>query len=174
MSNDLMPGESLVMKERQHWVVMIKPLLLLIALVILVSLLDVFQTIPNDYRILATLAAVALLGVWLIVVWIRWNSRSFTITDRRVILDTGVVSRASKVIALDRVQDIATNQSLLGRVFGYGRIEIDSAGAAGAAGAEVLNALPQPQRFRDEVFGRAEKLRAAGASEPAQAAPPSV
>ena len=114
MSNELMPGEALVMKERQHWVVMIKPLLLPIALVILVSLLDVFQTIPSDYRILATLAAVALLGVWLIVVWIRWNSRSFTITDRRVILDTGVVSRVSKVIALDRVQDIATNQSLLG------------------------------------------------------------
>ena len=171
MSNDLMPGESLVMKERQHWVVMIKPLLLPIALVILVSLLDVFQTIPSDYRILATLAAVALLGVWLIVVWIRWNSRSFTITDRRVILDTGVVSRASKVIALDRVQDIATNQSLLGRMLGYGRIEIDS---AGAAGAEVLSALPHPQRFRDEVFSRAEKLRGTGASEPTAAAPPSV
>jgi uncharacterized membrane protein YdbT with pleckstrin-like domain len=171
MSNELMPGEALVMKERQHWVVMIKPLLLPIALVILVGLLDAFQAIPSDYRIVATLAAVAVLGLWLIVVWIRWNSRSFTITDRRVILDTGVVSRASKVIALDRVQDIATNQSLLGRMLGYGRIEIDS---AGAAGAEVLSALPHPQRFRDEVFSRAEKLRGTGASEPTAAAPPSV
>jgi membrane protein YdbS with pleckstrin-like domain len=154
MSNELMPGEALVMKEHQHWVVMIKPLLLPIALVILVGLLDVFQTIPSDYRILATLAAVALLGVWLIVVWIRWNSRSFTITDRRVILDTGVFSRASKVIALDRVQDI------------------DS---AGAAGAEVLSALPRPQRFRDEVFSRAEKLRTVGSGgESPAAAPPSV
>ena len=169
MSNELMPGESLVLKEHQHWVVMIKPLLLPIALVILVSLLDVFQTIPSDYRILATLAAVALLGVWLIVVWIRWNSRSFTITDRRVILDTGVVSRASKVIALDRVQDISTNQSLLGRMLGYGRIEIDS---AGAAGAEVLSALPNPQHFRDEVFSRAEKLRTVGAGGESPAAPP--
>jgi uncharacterized membrane protein YdbT with pleckstrin-like domain len=171
MSNQLMPGESLVMKERQHWVVMVKPLLLPIAIVVLVGLLDVFQAIPSDYRILATLAAVALVGLWLIVVWVRWNSRSFTITDRRVILDTGVISRASKVIALDRVQDIATNQSLLGRMLGYGRIEIDS---AGAAGAEVLSALPHPQRFRDEVFGRAEKLRTEGASEHAPAAPPSV
>jgi len=132
MSNELMPGEALVMKERQHWVVMIKPLLLPIALVILGRLLGAF---------------------------------------RRVILDTGVVSRASKVIALDRVQDIATNQSLLGRMLGYGRIEIDS---AGAAGAEVLSALPHPQRFRDEVFSRAEKLRGTGASEPTAAAPPSV
>ncbi len=166
-----MPGENLVMKERQHWVVMVNPLLLPIAVVVLVALLDAFQTIPGDYRIIATLAAVALLGLCLIVVWIRWNSRSFTITDRRVILDTGVFSRASKVIALDRVQDIATNQSLLGRMLGYGRIEIDS---AGAAGAEVLSALPRPQRFRDEVFSRAEKLRTIGVGEEHPAAPPAV
>jgi uncharacterized membrane protein YdbT with pleckstrin-like domain len=171
MGNELMPGETLVLKERQHWIVMIKPLLLPIAILVLVALLDAFQAIPSDYRVLATLAAAALLGLWLIAVWIRWNSRSFTITDRRVILDTGVLSRASKVIALDRVQDISTNQSLLGRMFGYGRIEIDS---AGAAGAEVLSALPHPQRFRDEVFGRAEKLRTPGAGEAAPLAPPAV
>jgi uncharacterized membrane protein YdbT with pleckstrin-like domain len=168
MANELMPGETLVLKEHQHWIVMVKPLLLPIAIVVLVALLDAFQAIPRDYRILSTLAAVALLGLWLIVVWVRWNSRSFTITDRRVILDTGVLSRASKVIALDRVQDISTNQSLLGRMLGYGRIEIDS---AGAAGAEVLSGLPHPQRFRDEVFGRAEKLRTVGAGEEAPAAP---
>lgn len=166
-----MPGESLVMREHQHWIVMIKPLLLPVALVVLVGLLDAFQTIPGDYRILATLAAVAVLGLWLIAVWIRWNSRIFTITDRRVILDTGVMSRASKVIALDRVQDIGTNQSLLGRMLGYGRIEIDS---AGASGAEVLLALPQPQRFRDEVFSRAEALRTLGAGQGAPAAPHAV
>jgi uncharacterized membrane protein YdbT with pleckstrin-like domain len=172
MSSELMPGENLVLKEHQHWIVMIKPLLLPIALVVLVLLLDLFKTIPSDYRLLSTLVVVAILGLALIAVWVGWNSRSFTVTDRRVILDTGVVSRASKVIALDRVQDISTNQSLLGRMLGYGRIEIDS---AGASGAEVLSALPQPQRFRDEVFSRAEKLRTAGAGgESPAAAPPSV
>src|SRR3979411_2109243 len=75
MSNELMPGDALVMREHQHWIVMIKPLLLPVALVVLVALLDAFQTIPADYRILATLAAVAVLGLWLIAVWTRWNSR---------------------------------------------------------------------------------------------------
>ena len=167
MSNELMPGENLVLKEHQHWVVMVKPLLLPIALVVLAIVLDLLDSVPGDYKTLGTLAVVALLGLCLILVWIRWNSRSFTITDRRVILDTGVFSRASKVIALDRVQDISTNQSVLGRLLGYGRIEIDS---AGAAGAEVLNALPKPQKFRDEVFSRAEKLRTTGIED--SAAPP--
>ena len=80
-----------------------------------------------------------------------------------MLLDTGVFSRISKVIALDRVQDIATNQSILGRMLNYGRIEIDS---AGAAGAEVLTAIPNPQKFRDEVFVRAEALRTQGVGTP--------
>ena len=95
--------------------------------------------------------------------WIRWSSRTFAVTDRRVLLDQGVFGRSSKVIALDRVQDITVNQSLLGRILGYGRVEIDS---AGAAGAEILAAVPKPQRFRDEVFVRAEKMRGATAPEP--------
>ena len=171
MSSELMPGENLVLKEHQHWVVMIKPLLLPLALLVLVLLLDLFKTIPSDYRLLSTLVVVAILGLALIATWVGWSSRSFTVTDRRVILDTGVVSRSSKVIALDRVQDISTNQSLLGRVLGYGRIEIDS---AGAAGAEVLTALPAPQRFRDEVFSRAEKLRGQGGVEGTPAPPTTV
>ena len=162
MGHELMPGENLVLKERQHWVVMVKPLLLPIALVALVVAADFVPNLSSDYKTIGTLAVIGVLGLSLVVVWVRWNSRSFTITDRRVILDTGIVSRISKVIALDRVQDIATNQSLLGRMLGYGRIEIDS---AGAAGAEVLSALPHPQRFRDEVFSRAETLRNQGVPE---------
>ncbi len=154
-----MPGEELVRTEHQHWVVMVRPLLLPIALVVLVALLDLFNQVPADYRVLGTLLALAILGLALIATWVSWNSRTFTITNHRVILETGIVSRTSRVVALDRVQDVATEQSLLGRLLGYGKIEID---AAGAAGAEVLGALPHPQRFRDEVFARAEQLRNPG------------
>src|SRR4029077_7152292 len=161
MPEQLMPGESLVLKTHQHWVVMVKPLLLPVALVVLAAVGDFLPSVPSDYKTIGTLATVALLVLWLIVVWMRWNSRSFTVTNRRVILDTGVFGRSSKVIALDRVQDIATSQSLLGRMLGYGHIEIDS---AGAAGREVLSALPNPQHFRDEVFSLAEQLRAPGAA----------
>jgi uncharacterized membrane protein YdbT with pleckstrin-like domain len=163
MPEQLLPGESLELKARQHWIVMVRPLLLPIALVVLAVVADFLPNYRSDFfpKVVWTLAALALLGLCLIAVWVRWNSKSFTITDRRVILETGVFSRSSKVIALDRVQDIATNQSLLGRMLGYGSIEIDS---AGAAGREVLSALPDPQHFRDEVFSLAESLRTPGAT----------
>jgi membrane protein YdbS with pleckstrin-like domain len=169
MSSELMPGENLVLRERQHWIVMVRPLLLPVALLVLALVADFLAIIPSDFRLIATLAVVAILGLALIVVWIRWTSRSFTISDRRVLLDTGIFNRSSKVIPLDRVQDIATSQGLLGRMLGYGRIEIDS---AGASGAEVLSALPNPSRFRDAVFSQAENLRTQGVHSERPPTPP--
>ncbi|HMJ38097.1 MAG TPA: hypothetical protein VK606_00945, partial [Verrucomicrobiae bacterium] len=49
-----------------------------------------------------------------------------------------------------------TKMSLLGRMLGYGRVEVD---AAGAQGAEVLDHLPNPGSFRDQVFMQSEKRR---------------
>ena len=45
-----------------------------------------------------------------------------------------------------------------GRALGYGRVEID---AAGASGAEVLDHMPDPNGFRDQVFVQSGRLRGA-------------
>jgi uncharacterized membrane protein YdbT with pleckstrin-like domain len=62
----------------------------------------------------------------------------------------------SKVVPLDRVQDVSTRQSLLGRMSGYGTIEID---AAGPTGTEVLDYVPHPDELRDQIFAVSETLR---------------
>ena len=90
------------------------------------------------------------------VAWIQWTANSFTLTDQRVILDAGFFNRSSKVIALDRVQDVSTRQGIPARLLGYGTVEIDS---AGPSGAEVLDHVPGPHHFRDQVFVQAERLR---------------
>jgi len=94
--------------------------------------------------------------LWLIAVWIRWRSISYTLTDQRIKIESGVFGRQEKIIPIDRVQDCTTRQSLLGRILGYGRVEID---AAGAQGAEILDHLPNPGNFRDQVFTESEKRR---------------
>jgi len=72
-----------------------------------------------------------------------------------------VFSRQSKMIPIDRVQDCTTRQSLLGRMLGYGLVEVDS---AGADGPEVLSHLPNPSSFRDQVFVESEKRRSGTAA----------
>jgi uncharacterized membrane protein YdbT with pleckstrin-like domain len=163
MSN-LLPGENLILKAHPHWVVLIKSVLFPIVLVILVLIADFTVLGPNNVyvphlRTILSLGVLALALLWLIVVWIRWQSTTYTLTDQRIKIETGVFGRQEKVIPIDRVQDCTTRMSVLGRMLGYGRVEID---AAGAQGAEVLNHLPNPGTFRDQVFMQSEKRRGGG------------
>ena len=176
MSN-LLPGENLILKEHPHWVVLIKSIWLPIVAVILVVIADFtileanYNTwnLPLHFRTYFTLAVMALALLWLIVVWIRWQSTSYTLTNQRIKIESGVFGRQSKMIPIDRVQDCTTKQSLIGRMLGYGRVEVD---AAGAQGAEVLNHLPNPGVFRDQVFVQSERRRTG--APPAQPHPSGV
>jgi len=143
----------------------VKAMTLPLALVVLALLLDILfrDRLSGDVKLVVTLLALAVLGIWAIVTWIRWSATAFTVTDQRVILDSGVFSRSSKVIPIDRVQDVSTRRSVAGRLLGYGTVEID---AAGAAGAERLDHVPAPESFRDQVFMESERLRRGPAAQP--------
>lgn len=170
----LLPGENLILKENPHWITILKSLVVPVVLVVVVLVADFTLLNPDHFyvpklRTVLTLAVVALAILWVIVVWIRWRSTTYTLTDQRITIEAGVFSRQEKIIPIDRVQDCTTRQSIVGRMIGYGRVEID---AAGAQGAEVLDHLPRPGEFRDQVFVQSEKRR--GGAGPAGPTPPSV
>ena len=162
MARDLLPGEKLIIKTHQHWVVLIKQILIPVILVILVLIAD-FTFLYDNYvphlRTILSLGVIALALLWLIVVWIRWQATAYTLTDQRIRIESGVFNRTSKIIAIDRVQDCTTKQPLIGRLMGYGLVEVDS---AGDQGPEVLSHLPNPERWRDEVFVQSERRRGGG------------
>jgi uncharacterized membrane protein YdbT with pleckstrin-like domain len=174
MPSVLLPGENLVLEAHQHWIVIVKSLVIPVALLVIAGVVDLFVKsgtgIPH-FRTIVSLAAIAIAGAWLIVVWVRWQSTSYTLTDQRIKIDTGVFGRSSKTIPIDRIQDATTKQTLFGRMLGYGRVEVD---AAGAQGAEVLDHLPHPGAFRDQVFMLSERRRGGVSGAPAPANPSGV
>ncbi len=163
MANELLPGENLLLKLHQHWIFVAKSLMIPVALLLLTAVADILIGPGTHVRTPLTLAVVAIALLWLIVVWIRWQSITYTLTDQRIKLQSGVFSRSEKIIPIDRIQDCTTRQSLFGRMLGYGRVEVD---AAGAQGAEVLAHLPRPGVFRDQVFVQSERRRGVTPSSP--------
>lgn len=160
----LLQGENLVIKDHPHWITVVGSLILPAVLVVAVAIADFTILSPNNVnsiyvphlRTFLSLGIVALALIWLIVVWVGWRSITYTLTDQRITIETGVFSRQEKIIPIDRVQDCTTRVSLIGRILGYGRVEVD---AAGAQGAEVLQYLPKPGEFRDQVFLQSERRR---------------
>jgi len=169
----LLPGENLILKDHPHWITLVKSVVVPVVLLLVVAVADFTVLSPDNgvyvpkLRLFLSLGVVALALLWLIVVWVRWRSIVYSLTDQRITIQAGVLSRQEKIIPIDRVQDCTTRQSLFGRMLGYGRVEID---AAGAQGAEILDHLPQPGTFRDHVFVQSERRRTGAAQPPPAAA----
>ena len=159
MPTQLLASENLVLPPRhRHGIVIVRTLLpavLATALPVLVVDVAARRVVPADLRLLVTVGAAALLGLWVLAALVRWEGDSLTVTDQRVVLEEGVFQRCSRAIPLNRVQDVATAQSLLGRLLDYGTVEID---AAGAGGAERFTYVRGPQRVRDQVFALIGRL----------------
>ncbi len=160
-ASDLLPGERILTRATRHWVVLVRPiaatvLATAIALVVLVRL-----PIPGELRLFLMLAVILVgIGALNLYYW-GWRAHEYVLTDQRVILNEGIVSKFSRSIAIDRIQDLTTFQGLWGRTWGFGDIELES---AGREGAELLSTVPRPQQLRNAIFGQIEARRRQGGS----------
>ena len=94
--------------------------------------------------LIVTLVIAVVVVVWTFLETIRWK---YTITNRRVFVRHGLVSVNEQTARLERVQDVTLRQSLFDRMFGVGRLDIDTAGSEG--GALEFKALMEPTHVRE-------------------------
>src|SRR5216684_2637586 len=105
MPSELLPGENLVLKAHPHWIVIVKSLVVPVVVVAILDLTYLNANYVPHLRTVLSLAAIAIAGLWLIVVWVRWQATAYTLTDQRINIETGVFGRSSKTIPIDRIQD---------------------------------------------------------------------
>ena len=157
--HELLPGERILVSSSRHWVVLVKPFaatLLALAVGIVVVIL---LPITTELRLLLMLGALVVsLAVLNLNYW-GWRAHEYVLTDQRVILNEGILSRFSRSIAIDRIQDLTTFQGIWGRAWGFGDIELES---AGRESGEVLSTVPRPQQLRNAIFAQIEARRRAG------------
>ncbi len=79
----------------------------------------------------------------------NWRAHWFVVTDQRVLLVTGLVTRRVSMLPLRKVTDMTYRRSLLGRMLGYGEFVMESAGEAQAL--KTVNFLPSPDSLYLEV-----------------------
>ena len=145
----LQPGETVRFHTNVHWFVYLKAIAaFLIALVLLMwfALSD-----PSSPVLLVVALVFALIGAVLFVpAWLRRLGTEVAVTDRRVIYKTGLIRRRSIEINMDKVESVDVDQSILGRLFGYGSITIHGTGES----IEPLWGIAHPIEFRNHVLVR--------------------
>ena len=160
-ASDLLPGERILARSCRHWVVLLRPIATTVLAVAIALVLLVLLPIAGELRLLLMLGVVLGGLVVINLYYWGWRAHEYVLTDQRVILNEGIVSKFSRSIAIDRIQDLTTFQGLWGRTWGFGDIELES---AGREGAEMLSMVPHPQQLRNAIFGQIEARRRQGGS----------
>lgn len=155
----LLDGERLVTAVHQHWGKIAEPVAT--TLVGTVVALWVDAAMPGSMRLVSTIvwwlwfALVARL-VYLVI---EWRHDWFVATDKRLLLFYGFVTRKVSMMPLMKVTDMSYERSIPGRIFGYGRFVMESAGQDQAL--HEVNWVPSPDsNYRAicaEIFGVADR-----------------
>lgn len=146
----LSEGEHVVLRMHQHWKTILRPVLVL-ALIIAAALavLILAPKIPAAGRLAVGAVALILVIVFVGVPLLRWQTTSYELTNRRLRLREGVVSRTGRDFPLSRISDVSFQQGLLDRMLGCGRLVVESPGADSQL---VLTEIPRVQYVQSTMF----------------------
>jgi uncharacterized membrane protein YdbT with pleckstrin-like domain len=84
-----------------------------------------------------------------------WRNKAYVITNRRVIQISGVFSKNAVDSSLEKVTDVKLSQSLLGRIFDYGDIEILT---ASEFGNNLFRQIANPVKFKTAMLNAKEEM----------------
>jgi len=146
VSRYLFPTERYRGEWKRHWIHLSTPLLVGIGATLLLGYLAGFLT-RQDIDGLVTAAVLIWLGVMGWVAWKvgDWYFDRFILTNKRVMVVNGIITRKVAMMPLLRVTDMKYEQTALGRMLSYGTFVLESAGQDQAL-REVKH-LPNPNEL---------------------------
>ena len=142
IDGNLLDGEQVVYRTRLHWLQFLGPMLFIVAVLLPLDWVLASSTWRGYAWIPLAVGALLLLGAI-----VKRQSSDFAVTNKRVMMKVGVFHTRSIELLLHKIEAIAVEQSLMGRIFGYGDIVITGSGGTKEAFAQIQS----PLTFRNAV-----------------------
>jgi uncharacterized membrane protein YdbT with pleckstrin-like domain len=149
MRTQLKKDEKLLIIIRHHWMTLILPA---IAWLIVTILLFIF--LKDHIQIALVIALVT--ALYPLYLFLEWKYNIWAVTNMRVIDESGFFSRYSKESPLDKINNVEYDQSLWGRMFGYGDVEIQTAAEMGDTTYKMIH---YPKLLKDTITHAQEEYK---------------
>lgn len=154
ISNNLMKGEDVVYRASVHWAVYFRAIFL--AIPGLACLLISISGVSGDEELFAIVGAVFMLLA--LVAFCRALvdrlCSEYAVTNKRVILKTGLLSRSVTELMLAKCEGISFDQPLLGKILGYGTLIITTGGIS-----NLYHKIDEPRAFRNAISEQADRVQ---------------
>ncbi|HEV8079769.1 MAG TPA: PH domain-containing protein [Chitinophagaceae bacterium] len=147
MRTHLKKDEKLLLITRQHWMTLIVPFL---ACIIIITL--IFYFVDPSIALLISLALLLVPGY----LYLEWKNNLWAVTNMRVIDESGFFTRYSKESPLEKINNVEYTQGVLGRMFGYGDVEIQTAAELGDSKYTMIH---DPKVLKDTITHAQEEYK---------------
>ena len=156
-------NEQILWRARQHWIVLAANFVInLFIFIVIWAVYGAAGTLGagavGDF--LRTNRGFALLALLIPIGWfgwelLQWWAEEYLITTHRVVQTEGLINKHTKDSALEKINDITLNQSVMGRVLNYGDLEIIT---GSDVGTNMLKRLAEPVEFKKTLLEQKVKL----------------
>jgi len=145
MKTLLKQDEKIIMETKPHWLALVGPFFVML----IVSILGI---IIGSYGLLLVLVFVG----YFIYKIIQRNNNLWIVTNLRVIDEYGVFSNNTKESPLDKINNVSYLQSFLGKIFGYGNVQIQTAAEIGST---TYFSVENPKELKDTITHMQEEYK---------------
>jgi uncharacterized membrane protein YdbT with pleckstrin-like domain len=149
----LTDGESVVVDTRTHPKALIVPGLVLVLTLAVAIFLD--RLVDNGIVSLIVWILAAVVVVWWVLrPFLTWLTSTYTITNKRLITRTGIISRKGHDIPLMRISDVAFDQGIIDRMLACGTLVVSDASTHGSVRLHDIPRVESVQRTLSDLLGK--------------------
>ena len=145
MRTELKNGEKVVVVIRSHWLLIVWPIVLIVIGFVLGILIGGYGYI---------IPFVLICYLWYKI--IQRNNNLWAVTNLRIIDEFGVFTLNSKESPLDKINNVSYNQTLFGRLFDYGNVQIQTAAEIGST---TYSMVETPKKLKDTITQMQEEYK---------------
>jgi membrane protein YdbS with pleckstrin-like domain len=158
LDDHLLDGERIVYRARLHWTIFLKAIVVVLLGIALGIVLWMYE--PNYWYIGAALAGVGLLLA--IPPFIRYTSTEYAVTNKRLLSKVGFVERESDETLLSKIEAVAVDQGILGRMLGFGTLTITGTGGTDEGFPRIAHPLEFRRQIQSQVVALEERRQGSG------------
>ncbi len=148
MRTVLKKDEKILIIIRQHWLKLALPFFAWLLLAVLLLWLLNNKT--------AAFIIVLVTALYPMLEYINWKYNLWCVTNLRVVDESGFFSRYSKESPLDKINNVEYDQSVWGRLFGFGNVDIQTAAELGET---TYNLIHHPKLLKDTITHAQEEYK---------------
>ena len=148
MRTELKKEEKLLLITRQHWIKLWLPVLAWLVLsTVLLLLID---------NAAIALTVILLTAIYPLLEYVNWKYNLWAVTNMRVVDESGFFTRYSKESPLDKINNVEYDQPLMGRIFGFGNVDIQTAAEMGETKYTLIH---HPKLLKDTITHAQEEYK---------------